>query len=94
MFEYADYDLVKIIEKMRSIKRYFDLSEIKCIMIQILKALDYLHKNFILHRDLKLSNILINRKGIIKLCDFGLARNYGKITHNLKGYPFKNTLQK
>jgi serine/threonine protein kinase len=73
---------------MRSVKRYFELSEIKCIMIQILKGLDYLHKNFILHRDLKLSNILINRKGIVKLCDFGLARNFGKPLNDL-GIPLQ-----
>lgn len=78
VFEYCDTDLVKIIEKMRDIRKYFDLADIKNIIIQLLKSVDFLHRNFILHRDLKLSNILLNKKGVLKLADFGLARYYSK----------------
>jgi serine/threonine protein kinase len=76
VFEYCEVDLVKIIEKMRKFKFYFDLGDVKSIMIQLLKGVDYMHKNYILHRDLKLSNILLNRKGEVKIADFGLARNF------------------
>ncbi|KAG9155496.1 hypothetical protein Leryth_009913 [Lithospermum erythrorhizon] len=37
----------------------------------------YLHDNWVLHRDLKTSNILLNNCGELKICDFGLARQYG-----------------
>ncbi|KAI8064184.1 kinase-like domain-containing protein [Gongronella butleri] len=40
---------------------------------QILSALDYLHKNSLVHRDLKIENILISRTGQIKIIDFGLS---------------------
>ena len=49
-------------------------SETKTLLRQLASALDYLHGNWILHRDLKTSNILLNNRGQIKLADFGMAR--------------------
>ncbi len=39
--------------------------------------MSYLHDNDVLHRDLKLSNLLLNSEGKLKLADFGLARRIG-----------------
>ena len=51
-------------------------SELKSILYQIVSAVDHIHDRWFLHRDLKTSNILINRLGKVALCDFGLARKY------------------
>lgn len=40
---------------------------------QILAGVDYLHAHYILHRDLKLDNILLTQNGHAVICDFGLA---------------------
>lgn len=55
----------------------FCLAEVKCLMQQLLMAVEHLHDNWILHRDLKTSNLLLSHKGILKVGDFGLAREYG-----------------
>jgi len=47
--------------------------EVQSYVLQIGKALQHLHSNCIVHRDLKLSNIFINHDMQIKLGDFGLA---------------------
>ena len=42
--------------------------------IQMVNAVYYLHHNNIIHRDIKPENILLGKKGLLKLCDFGWAK--------------------
>ena len=83
VFEYMEHDLSGL-----SLAKYkFDLPQIKYIMYHLLKGVQYLHKNNIIHRDIKCANILINNNGKIKLGDFGLARNI--IPNHTKKYTYK-----
>lgn len=48
------------------------------VMVRVLDALDHLHRRQLLHRDIKPDNILINKRGLPILIDFGAAREeYG-----------------
>ena len=44
--------------------------------LQLLEVMNYLHNHWIVHRDLKLSNLLLTNDGCLKLCDYGLARYF------------------
>jgi serine/threonine protein kinase len=48
--------------------------------------MSYAHEKFIIHRDLKLSNLLLNKNGILKIADFGLAREIGNYFLIIKKY--------
>ncbi|KAK4377007.1 hypothetical protein RND71_003303 [Anisodus tanguticus] len=74
VMEYMEHDLKALMETM---KQPFSQSEVKCLMLQLLQGVKYLHDNWVLHRDLKTSNLLLNNRGELKICDFGLARQYG-----------------
>eukprot|EP00268_Persea_americana_P013435 TRINITY_DN15900_c0_g1_i12.p1 TRINITY_DN15900_c0_g1~~TRINITY_DN15900_c0_g1_i12.p1 ORF type:complete len:595 (-),score=116.95 TRINITY_DN15900_c0_g1_i12:378-2162(-) len=49
--------------------------QVKCYMQQLLAGLQHCHERGILHRDIKGSNLLIDKNGMLKIADFGLA-NY------------------
>lgn len=49
-------------------------ANVKYLMFQLLRGIQYLHTAGVLHRDLKPSNILVDSKCSLKICDFGLAR--------------------
>lgn len=72
--DYVEHDLKSLMEVM---KQPFLVGEVKTLMLQLLRAVAHLHDNWILHRDLKTSNLLLSHKGILKVGDFGLAREYG-----------------
>lgn len=79
VFEYCDIDLGRLMDIMYGQNAFFSEGEIKCIIYQTLNAINFLHLNYVVHRDLKVSNLLFNADGVIKLCDFGLSRFYGKL---------------
>ena len=72
VMEYADggelYDFVERRKRLSS-------NEARAVFRQIVAAVYYCHKNNIVHRDLKLENILLNSRYEVKLTDFGLC-NY------------------
>ncbi|XP_049859116.1 cyclin-dependent kinase 11B isoform X10 [Schistocerca gregaria] len=77
VMDYVEHDLKSLMETMKQKKQVFIPGEVKCLMQQLLRAVAHLHDNWILHRDLKTSNLLLSHKGILKVGDFGLAREYG-----------------
>ncbi|KAJ2723331.1 hypothetical protein GGI07_002684 [Coemansia sp. Benny D115] len=74
VFEFMDSDLKKFVDAYGG---DLDPLTVKHLMYQLLCGIAYCHRNRVLHRDLKPQNLLINKRGDLKLGDFGLARAFG-----------------
>ncbi|EEF32385.1 ATP binding protein, putative [Ricinus communis] len=70
VFEYMEHDLAGL-SSSPDVK--FSESQVKCYMKQLLHGIEHCHLRGVLHRDIKVSNILVNNEGILKIGDFGLA---------------------
>ena len=67
-------DVEKII-KDRSVE--LTQSHVKTFMRMLMGAVQFMHERWILHRDLKPNNLLVDSHGVVKVTDFGLARQFG-----------------
>jgi serine/threonine protein kinase len=59
--------------EMVKLRKRISEMEARYFMLQLIDATRYLHKNNIIHRDLKLGNLFLSKEMTIKLGDFGLA---------------------
>ncbi|GAA6021420.1 hypothetical protein JCM11491_006703 [Sporobolomyces phaffii] len=73
VLEFLDTDLEAVI---RDKSLVFQAGDIKSWMYMTFKGLEFCHRNWILHRDMKPNNLLISADGVLKIADFGLAREY------------------
>eukprot|EP01130_Rhizamoeba_saxonica_P008850 TRINITY_DN3585_c0_g1_i1.p1 TRINITY_DN3585_c0_g1~~TRINITY_DN3585_c0_g1_i1.p1 ORF type:complete len:286 (-),score=47.55 TRINITY_DN3585_c0_g1_i1:50-907(-) len=78
VFEFLDQDLKMHLDSVTSISPAL----VKSYSSQLLKGLLFCHRRRIFHRDLKPQNLLIDRNGVLKLADFGLARAFSVPVRN------------
>ncbi|KAI7838280.1 hypothetical protein COHA_007934 [Chlorella ohadii] len=78
VMEYCESDLEHVI---RDRSRLLSAGDIKAYMQastrMILRALQFCHSRWVVHRDIKPNNFLVTASGELKLADFGLARTFG-----------------
>lgn len=76
VFEFLYMDLKKYIDDQKAQGQRIDIELSTSYMFQLVQSLHFCHSRRIYHRDLKPQNLLIDRQGVIKLADFGLARAF------------------
>lgn len=67
-------ELYTLIQKRKSQYKLFTEDEIMNFFVQIALAVRHIHDKSVLHRDLKSKNIFVNKQGLLKVGDFGIAK--------------------
>ncbi|KAK7279798.1 hypothetical protein RJT34_24856 [Clitoria ternatea] len=78
VFDFMQTDLARVIAHH---EERLTEPQVKCYMHQLLSGLQHCHERGILHRDIKGSNLLIDKNGMLKIADFGLANFYDPNHH-------------
>ena len=58
------------------VPRRLTVAEARVVAVNLVNALEYIHGQGIIHKDLKSENILLSQDGLVKLCDFGLSEEF------------------
>ncbi|XP_062411956.1 cyclin-dependent kinase-like 5 [Sardina pilchardus] len=72
VFEYVEKNMLELLEEFPN---GAPPEKVRNYIYQLIKAIHWCHKNDIVHRDIKPENLLISSDDVLKLCDFGFARN-------------------
>lgn len=79
IMEYCELgDLRELIYELKSTNRRLEQKGLLDVIYQISDGLSYLHSRGLIHRDIKLENILLCKGNLVKIGDFGLARKVKK----------------
>ena len=74
--EYFETDLENLLNNSNELN--ITETQVVTIFYNILCGLNTVHSSNVMHRDIKPSNILVNEKGHVRICDFGMSRPLAK----------------
>ncbi|XP_068448954.1 cyclin-dependent kinase-like 5 isoform X2 [Clinocottus analis] len=77
VFEYVEKNMLELLEELPN---GVPTDKARSYIYQLIRAIHWCHKHDIVHRDIKPENLLISAADVLKLCDFGFARNLSEGT--------------
>ncbi|XP_037625396.1 cyclin-dependent kinase-like 5 isoform X3 [Sebastes umbrosus] len=77
VFEYVEKNMLELLEELPN---GVPTDKARSYIHQLIRAIHWCHKHDIVHRDIKPENLLISSDDVLKLCDFGFARNLSEGT--------------